>query len=85
MGEPRHRQMQATIPTCADYDGQVYLSEVRLNMGGYDKYGVYWGVCKKLYNCYDAMGIEDQNFRATNRAEALEIARDIYPKGKFRY
>jgi hypothetical protein len=76
--------MLATTPTCADYTGQVYLSEVRLN-GAYDKYGVYWGVGEKLYNCYDAIGIDDRNFRASCRAEALEIAKEIYPKGKFRY
>ncbi len=57
---------------------KVTLQKVRLNNGGYDRLGAYWGNGNPLYHasCTYADGQEvDYHFRARNRAHAKEIVR----------
>ena len=72
-----------------EHTHRVYLHEVRLNKGGYNRFGVYYGCGKKLYyiGAQNEEGTEyiyEDEFRARNRKEAIEIARLIFPNGKFR-
>jgi len=66
------------------YDGPVSLRKVRLNTGGYDSDGCYWGVGEPLYFAQDDEGMTQETFRASCRAEAIEKARKVWVNGKFR-
>jgi len=73
----------------SDHDRRVYLREIKLNRGGYTRQGVYYGVGQRLY--YIAALNEDEDdyiyedeFRARDRQEAIEIGRCIFPNGKFK-
>jgi hypothetical protein len=71
-----------------DYTGHVTLQHRRINSGGYDRYGVYYGIGQRLY--YIAALSEDgmdyiyqDEFRAIDREDAINHARGIFPNGKF--
>lgn len=49
--------------------GKVSLRRVRLNSGGYDRGGAYWGLGQPLYEANDDCG-NTIIFRATNRESA---------------
>jgi len=72
-----------------EHNRRVYLHEIRINKGGYNKFGVYYGVGAKLYyigalNEDESDYIYEDEFRARDREEAIEIARLVFPNGKFR-
>jgi hypothetical protein len=71
-----------------DYTSHVILREKRLNKGGYDKFAIYYGVGERLYYiaAISADGMEyiyEDEFRARDRTEAIEIAKEIFPNGRF--
>ena len=71
----------------AHYTGRVTLHRERLNSGGYTSTGVYFGVGLPLYFMQDEPGEclpHGQYLRASDRADALAIARYHFPNGKFR-
>ena len=71
----------------AHYTGRVTLHRERLNSGGYTRHGVYFGVGLPLYFLQDEDGEclpHGQYLRASDRADALSIARYHFPNGKFR-
>jgi hypothetical protein len=75
-------------PVFPDYTSHVILQQKRLNMGGYDKFGLYYGVGERLYYiaAISADGMEyiyEDEFRAKDRTEAIEIAKEIFPNGRF--
>jgi hypothetical protein len=77
-----------TKPFFPEYKNHVILQQKRLNRGGYDRYGRYYGVGEKLY--YIAALSDDgseyifeDEFRAVDRGEAIAKAKDIFPNGKF--
>lgn len=47
-----------------DFDGKLYLHRIRLDSGGYDSGGAYWGVGKPLYGYAD----EDMEYKGFVRA-----------------
>ena len=51
--------------------GKVHLERVRLDNGGYDSTGKYWGVGQPLYRAYDDLD-NDSYFRADNRDAAKQ-------------
>ncbi len=55
-----------------------YVNKIRLNQGGYDKYGNYWGYVDNLplYICYNDS--ETLYFRAENRPHAIEQLRNAH-------
>jgi hypothetical protein len=65
------------------YDGKLYLHRVRLNSGGYDVNGTYFGTGDPLYWCADADGRIDFVLRARSRGDAKEAVRETYPKARF--
>lgn len=83
---PRERSMYHSerIAAAKVYTGKVSVKRERLNSGGYTRDGVYFGVGEPLYYMQDEDGIYDNYFRASCREEAIEIARDTYPKAKIR-
>lgn len=48
------------------------LFEVKLDTGGYDNGGAYWGSGQKLWACLDDLGGAIAFVRARNRADAFE-------------
>jgi hypothetical protein len=69
---------------CQNYTGKVSVTRERLNQGGYTRDGIYFGVGQSLYFVQDEDGFFDQYFRAADRAEAVEIARERYPNARIR-
>lgn len=65
--------------------GKFVLQRVRLNQGGYDRYGSYWGVGAPLYY-YELDSYKDDIFghiRACNREDAKERIRESVPGARF--
>lgn len=58
------------------------LQHVRLNSGGYDSGGAYWGIGPRLYWATNDKDIE-LFFRASDRAAAKTYVRKRYPAATF--
>ena len=58
-----------------------HLERVRLNSGGYDPGGAYWGHGAPLYVAWGDG--QEMFFRARDRREAKEIARGVFKNAKF--
>lgn len=72
-----------TGPDFLDVDaGPLYLRRVRLNAGGYDAGGAYWGLGAPLWECLDQDG-NGRIFRARDRAAAKASILDDFPEAKF--
>jgi hypothetical protein len=69
------------------YTGKLYLRRVRLDSGGYDSNGTYFGLGEPLWWCAcpdDAEGYEiDYMLRAPNREAAKGKVREKYPLARF--
>ena len=62
---------------------RFYLRKVRLNNGGYDSGGAYWGVDEPLYR-YESVDGEANGFlRARSREAAIAAIREEYPAASF--
>ncbi len=65
------------------------LAQVRLNQGGYDSGGAYWGHSKKLYRAYAILETDDSTeetelfFRAVDRQAAKQHILQIYKRATF--
>ncbi len=67
------------------YHGKLWLRKVRLDSGGYDVNGTYFGGGPPdLYWCANAEGTIDFMLRASSRGEAREQVLDIYHSAKVR-
>lgn len=53
-----------------DKAARIYASRVRINGGGYDSGGAYWGLGKPLY--YVEQGGRETWIRAADRASAIQ-------------
>jgi hypothetical protein len=49
---------------------KLHVEHVRINKGGYDRTGRYWGIGQKLYRVYDDSGFIDKHVRAPNAKTA---------------
>ena len=66
------------------YDGQpLTLQRVRINQGGYDRLGTYWGIGAPLYWCASQDGETEFCFRAADRAAAKDYVRGKVPGARF--
>lgn len=63
----------------------VSLRRVRLNAGGYDALGNYWGVGPRLYIVVpeDQPQADTWHVRAYNRSKAKDLVRARWPKATF--
>jgi hypothetical protein len=66
----------------ADFYGVLRIARVRLDAGGYDSGGAYWGDGAPLYRVWDQQtaGCQIEWFtRAATRADVLSKVRTRYP------
>ena len=63
----------------ASYTGRLSLRRIRLNAGGYDANGTYFGTGTPLYWCANEEGTVDFMLRAPSRDAALYKIRESYP------
>lgn len=69
--------------TGPDYlDGKLYLRRVRLDSGGYDAGGAYWGIGAPLWETLDSDG-NGRIFRAANREKAKQAILADFPDVTF--
>lgn len=64
-------------------EAKVRVSRVRLDRGGYDSGGAYWGLGKPLYWVRSDDGAVNEFFRAWDREGAKEKALAVNPDLKF--
>jgi hypothetical protein len=62
-------------------DQRLTLQRVRLNSGGYDAGGAYWGIGKPLFLVCDESG-HSHYFRAADRAAARATIRAAKPDAR---
>lgn len=62
---------------------KLYLRKIRLDSGGYDPNGTYFGTGQPLYWYADADGKVDAMLRATDRGAAIQAIRLRYPLATF--
>jgi len=64
---------------------KCHLIRVRLNQGGYDSSGRYWGIDRPLFNYwFDDEDVSREDYiRANNREHAITLITKIYPNLKF--
>lgn len=67
-----------------DFDGKIYLRRIRLNQGGYDSNGTYFGIGDPLYWYADEEGEVDAMIRAVDREDARSQVLALYPKARVR-
>lgn len=67
-----------------DFDGKLALIRVKINRGGYDAQGTYFGTGEPLFNLSDEDGTIDRTFRARDRKAAVAQARAWYPLARVR-
>ncbi len=89
-GRPAFRPADPTMPL------KFYLQRIRLNNGGYDSGGAYWGFPDDLYWACSVeevlttawfgspeLSTVESYFRASNREDAKNLLRAKYPNAKF--
>lgn len=62
---------------------RISLRRERLDSGGYDSSGSYWGIGSPLYWAADDSGAYEEWFRASDREAAKEHVRETYPAARF--
>lgn len=67
-----------------NYAGKIFLMRVRLNQGGYDRNGTYFGTGAPLYWCANEEYTIDFILRANSRESARELVLKKYPHAKVR-
>lgn len=86
-GDPR-RGAALGRPTVRDHDSdfadRIYLRRIRIDSGGYDPNGTYYGIGEPLYWAASEDNDIDFTFRAGSRDEAVAKVREHYPKAKIR-
>lgn len=66
------------------YDGsKLVLQRVRIDAGGYDPLGTYYGIGEPLYWCASEDGALDFTLRAASREAAKEAVRARVPGARF--
>lgn len=63
-------------------EGKLYLRRVRLNSGGYDNGGAYWGLGAPLWWCGDGAAF-DIYFRCRSRTAAKAYVLAMFPAARF--
>ena len=66
-----------------DCQGMVSLRRIRLDSGGYDPGGAYWGHGQPLYWAGDESGAFDTFLRARDRADAKRQILEDWPDARF--
>ena len=64
------------------FSGRLFLMRIRLDVGGYDKNGTYWGHGRTLYWCSNLENTVDFCFRADDHEAAKKVVLSMYPRAK---
>lgn len=78
-GAPMGRSEQHAAPTTLKFT----LQRVRINAGGYDSGGAYWGIGQPLYWYESEDGEVSAFLRAVNRYAAKIKILESYPSARF--
>ena len=62
---------------------RFYLQKARLDSGGYDQGGAYWGLGEPVYIAQDEDDTIQRTYRATSRAHAKQQLRAEFPHARF--
>lgn len=73
LGDPSHRDNRILFHLC----------RIRLDRGGYDPGGAYWGLGPPLWEAWDNGGEAYMTWRTGNREAAKEGVRCTYPNARF--
>lgn len=73
----------AALESSAGDAQRFYLQRVRLDSGGYDSGGAYWGIGSPLYRFESADGCLSGFLRARTREQAKAGVRDEHPRAEF--
>jgi len=86
MGDPRRGAALGRPSRAAPSSAPLVmrLRHVRLDSGGYDAGGAYWGHHKRLYTAFTDDGAHVLFFRADDRAAARAHALGSFPNAKVR-
>ena len=68
----------------AEFSGEITLRKVRLDQGGYDPNGTYFGIGRPLYWYANAEGTIDGMLRDDSRTGARAQVLAKYPKARVR-
>jgi hypothetical protein len=77
MGRPTVREADPEQPV------KLVLRQVRLDAGGYDRNGTYFGHGGRLYWYANSDGTVDAMLRADSRVRAKAEIRETYPNARF--
>lgn len=80
---PATDEPAATVHNSVSYSPKVTLQRVRLDSGGYDPCGAYWGCGEPLYWAATDDGELDTTFRAHDRDAAKAHVRTLIPAARF--
>lgn len=84
-GDPkRGAAMGRNSDHCPGFAGKLFLRRIRLNQGGYDRNGTYFGWGGPLYWVTSEEGEVDYMLRAINRDSARAMVLVRYPNAKVR-
>lgn len=72
-----------TIKGEPSYDGQLYIRKIRLDSGGYDVNGTYFGTGDPLFWVVAPDYSIDRVYRAKNRATLVAELAQTYPRARF--
>ena len=81
-GAPMGRPQRGRNITSADRV-RFSLQKVRIDSGGYDSGGAYWGVGNPLYWACSEDGKIERFFRALDRGQARRIINDEFHGARF--
>lgn len=73
-----------SIQGSRSFSGRLFLRKIRLNNGGYDCNGTYFGIGLPLYWFASDDGSIDEMLRASSREEACRLVLEKYPLAKVR-
>lgn len=82
-GDPRRGAAMGRGAVTGTPVGKLYLRKIRLDSGGYDPNGTYFGWGSPLYWYADADGNVDAMLRADSREGAKQQIREQYPTVQF--
>ena len=72
-----------SVDEAQNFKGKLHLRQVKLDAGGYDSNGTYFGHGHQLYWCANEDGTVDFVLRAHSREDAKSKVHNTYPGARF--
>lgn len=73
----------SVLDAVEDFSGKLTLRRIRLDSGGYDPNGTYFGTGTPLFWVASDDGTIDYVLRAWPRSEAKSFVKKLFPKARF--